>query len=115
MAKQQQQWAPDDYRRPETIPPGACWVTVQDVEGGNGDHEHERAWACAVPMAQERDGFRYWGETVDYAARSWYRDTDQSGDCAVTLRMETHDGGLCDMRVALAWSLRTIVRIVEAE
>lgn len=82
-------------RKPAKLEADCAWVSVAKVEHGNGHKDDELAW-CVEYVAATRFTF---GQLAKEAAECWYRDTDQSSDCTVTLNIEDATGQVVVVRV----------------
>lgn len=99
-------------KKPHKLDADCCWVSVVGVVDGTGRPDQERAW-CTEAMG--------WGRhTVEAiaadCAQAWYRETDQSGDCSVTLRIEGPRGQVHVMNCDLSWHLlAAAIEVVQAQ
>lgn len=81
--------------KPAKLDPDCAWVSIAKVEGGTGKKTDELEWRCEY-IAATRHTF---GELAKDAAQGWYRDTDQCGECVVTIRIEDARGQVVDIGV----------------
>jgi hypothetical protein len=108
-------WSPKDYKRPEKLPAGCCYVSVVKVHDGSGVGDHEHAWACVMRLEHAPGGQPLYCVLAEEAAQRWYAVTDQSRDCSVTLKIDGENGETpVLMLVDLRWALQAGSRRVEA-
>ncbi|NUQ53408.1 MAG: hypothetical protein HUU19_12020 [Phycisphaerales bacterium] len=95
------------YTRPETLDRDEYWVSVTAVHESSGVREHETRWAtlaigrCAMESIAKD------------AALDWYKETDQSTDCDLSIRVDRYDGVTHVYRIGLAHEL--VARITSAD
>lgn len=82
-------------KKPRRLHPASVWVTVVEVLSGTGVASDELGWREALYS----DGQTTFRDLSERAAMRWWHQTDQSGNCAVTLRLEDSAGVVATAKV----------------
>lgn len=91
--------------RPDVIDPGTFWATVGEIHRSDGHGPGEKQWACEMFMYHNAE------VAAREAAETWWQETDQSGDCEISIVLEGHGGSRETFRmrvgvVVTAWVVK---------
>lgn len=92
--------------KPERLDSESAWCSIEEVVSGNGDPEIQNRWACEYVSANRYD----FSALARLAARDWYRDSDQSGEASVRIRIEDALGQVVVIPIMCELSLKVTAR-----
>lgn len=72
--------------KPAKLDDGCVWASVVEIHDSDGCGPYEKTWTC------EMMGYQWGADVAREAAKTWWEDTDQSGECELTVLIERWDG-----------------------